>query len=247
MSNKRLIRDYQNLNIDAEQNNFFVDDSIDLSNINVIIIGPKDTPYEGGFFWIKLNPNDRYPFESPKGTFMSPVRGLRVHPNLYCEGKICLSILGTWQGPSWTSLLNFSSIILSIQSILCDNPIVNEPSCEHYKKNSDISINYNIVVKYTTLKIILNFLQQKYSISAHLQNKIETYVLEHIDEYNKLFEDADKINIFHVNDVRFYGLHNMNLNFNILYQEWNETINLLIDKNKIINIKTTSEDKAIDI
>ena len=219
MSNKRLIRDFQLLNHDAQNNNFFVDNSSDLSKIDTIIIGSKDTPYEGGFFWIQMIPKERYPFESPKGKFMSPVQNLRVHPNLYCEGKICLSILGTWSGPSWTSLLNFSSIILSIQSILCDNPITNEPGCENCKKDSLMSINYNMVVKYTTLRIILNFLQRKYCISLYLQDKVNEYVINNIDEYEKLFSE-NKENLITDNNIRYYGLNNIKLNFSELYEEW---------------------------
>jgi len=216
---KRLIRDYQTLITDGINNNFFVDESIDLSQINTIIIGSKDTPYHGGFFWIKLEPNARYPFESPKGTFMSPFSRLRIHPNLYCEGKICLSILGTWAGPPWTSLLNFSSIILSIQSILCDNPIINEPGCEKYTKESSISKDYNMVVKYTTLRMILNFLQCKYQISSNLQNKIHDYVVNNIDEYEKFFEEHKDNGDFTINKIRYYELSNVKLNFKELYYE----------------------------
>jgi hypothetical protein len=45
---------------------------------------------------------------------------------------VCLSLLGTWQGPGWvpgTSTL--SQVLLSIQSqIMCDVPYANEPSFE---------------------------------------------------------------------------------------------------------------------
>ena len=234
MSNKRLIKDFQTLYNDAKDNNIFVDDSTDLSQINTIIIGPKNTSFQGGFFWIKLEPSAKYPFEPPKGTFMSPVQKLRVHPNLYCEGKICLSILGTWSGPSWTSLLNFSSIILSIQSILCENPITNEPGCEKYSKESAISSNYNIVVKYTTLRMILNFLQCKYNVSSYLQNKINEYVKNNLDEYENLFSEHQET--YTVNGISYYGLTGLKLNFAELYQEWKKTID------KIINIDTIKSD-----
>jgi len=48
---------------------------------------------------------------------------VRFNPNLYEEGKVCLSILGTWQGPSWSESLNLSSLLLTIQSILTSKPI----------------------------------------------------------------------------------------------------------------------------
>lgn len=43
----------------------------------------------------------QYPFHPPLAHYVS-VDKARIHPNLYVDGKICLSILGTWQGPGWT-------------------------------------------------------------------------------------------------------------------------------------------------
>jgi hypothetical protein len=50
-----------------------------------------------------------------------------MHPNMYASGKLCLSILGTWSGPSWTSAMSLTTIILALQSIMDDNPLKNEP------------------------------------------------------------------------------------------------------------------------
>ena len=54
-----------------------------------------------------------------------------VNPNLYENGKVCLSILGTWSGPGWTTACTLSSVLLSIQSLLNENPIHNEPGWEN--------------------------------------------------------------------------------------------------------------------
>ena len=177
-------------------------------------------------FLINLIPGDRYPYDPPKGTFMSPVSNLRVHPNLYCEGKICLSILGTWAGPKWSSVLNLSNIIMSIQSILCDNPITNEPGCENHTKKSKISTTYNLVVKYTVLKMVLNFINNKYKISDVLKDKVKQYIKNNIEKYNKLFNEIKELGIINTdNNVHYYGLNNINLNFNELFKEWSSISN----------------------
>lgn len=217
---KRLAKDFKDLHENTKIQEYFVDNSNDMSIINTIIVGPKNTPYEGGFFWIQLKPNERYPFESPKGQFMSPVPNLRVHPNLYCCGKICLSILGTWSGPPWTGMMNFTTVILSIQSILCDNPIINEPGCEKYTKNSSISMSYNKIVKYTTLKMIVNYLSGYYNISKYLQNKIDNHILLKLSYYNNLFEDALNYGITIENGCHYYGFNNVKLDFIKLSQDW---------------------------
>ena len=98
-----------------------------------LIIGPEDTPYEKGFFLFKIQFPDNYPFSSPSVKFMTGDGRTRFHPNLYVKGKVCLSILGTWSGPSWTSSQNISSVLTSIQSLLDDAPLRNEPGFEKAK------------------------------------------------------------------------------------------------------------------
>jgi ubiquitin-conjugating enzyme E2 Z len=227
-SYKRLIRDLQILHNSAEQNMFFVDSNSNLNTIDIILIGPEDTPYEGGFFWIQIIPSERYPYVSPKAQYMSPVNGLRIHPNLYCDGKICLSILGTWSGPPWTSLLNFETIGISIQSLLNNNPIINEPGNENISVSSIKSQSYNKVVKYTTLFSIIKFLKNEYKISSDLQNKITEYISKNLDKYNKLFNEIKDFGIYNTeHHIHYYGLNNVKLNFTELYNTWVEIYNNL--------------------
>ena len=63
--------------------------------MHVLVTGPFDTPYEGGLFhfFIRFPPN--YPFSPPRVKFMTTDDGrVRFNPNLYQNGKVCLSILG---------------------------------------------------------------------------------------------------------------------------------------------------------
>ncbi|CAL5992620.1 Ubiquitin-conjugating_enzyme E2 [Hexamita inflata] len=80
-----------------------------------VIIGPKDTPYEGGLFKLSIEfPND-YPFKPPKVVFDTKV----FHPNVSSDGIICLDILKK----EWSPILTISKVILSICSLLNDpNP-----------------------------------------------------------------------------------------------------------------------------
>ena len=106
-------------------------DEENIENLKALIIGPKNTPYENGFYLFKINfPND-YPFSPPKVKFLTYESGVRFNPNLYTNGKVCLSILGTWSGPGWTTCLGLNTVLLSIQSLLNENPIQNEPGFEN--------------------------------------------------------------------------------------------------------------------
>jgi baculoviral IAP repeat-containing protein 6 len=84
--------------------------------MKVLIIGPRDTPYEQGLFEFDLVCPLDYPQSAPRMHFRTTGKG-RAHfnPNLYPDGKVCLSLLGTWSGPSW--LPNESTILQILVSI----------------------------------------------------------------------------------------------------------------------------------
>lgn len=63
--------------------------------LHAMITGPFDTPYEGGFFHFYIRFPPTYPLVSPRVKFMTTGGGtVRFNPNLYQNGKVCLSILG---------------------------------------------------------------------------------------------------------------------------------------------------------
>lgn len=58
----------------------------------------------------------------------------RVNPNLYEEGKVCLSLLGTWFGKgneNWSTNSNVLQILISLQGlVLVKEPYYNEAGFE---------------------------------------------------------------------------------------------------------------------
>ena len=78
-------------------------------------MGPEDSPYQGGVFFLSIHfPND-YPFKPPKVTFQTKI----YHPNVNSNGAICLDVLKD----QWSPALTVSKILLSISSLLNDpNP-----------------------------------------------------------------------------------------------------------------------------
>ncbi|KAH9819746.1 hypothetical protein DFH28DRAFT_886164 [Melampsora americana] len=98
--------------------------------IKALITGPEGTPYSNGCFIFDIFLNSNYNQSPPVVKSMTTKGGkYRLNPNLYADGKVCLSLLGTWDGPGWiggkSTLLQ---VIISIQSmILCQEPYLNEP------------------------------------------------------------------------------------------------------------------------
>lgn len=100
-----------------------------LDLLRALIIGPEDTPYANGCFLFDIWLND-YPNKPPKVKFLTTGGGkVTFNPNLYSNGKVCLSLLGTWDGPGWikgeSTLLQ---VLVSIQSLIfVGEPLYNEP------------------------------------------------------------------------------------------------------------------------
>ncbi len=94
----------------------------DIFNWTATIIGPPETPYEGGVFTILIKFPPDYPFKPPRVQFSTPV----FHPNINRKGEICLSTLRD----KWSPALTISKVLLSICSLLNepnpDDPLVPE-------------------------------------------------------------------------------------------------------------------------
>ena len=63
--------------------------SEDYSHWEVYIPGPRNTPFEGGFFLVAIDIGDDYPEKPPKCKFITPI----LHPNVSSQGEISFNIL----------------------------------------------------------------------------------------------------------------------------------------------------------
>ncbi|CAL1529948.1 unnamed protein product [Lymnaea stagnalis] len=86
--------------------------SSNLSEWVVDIEGAPGTLYESERFQLGFKFTSRYPFDSPQVMFLGP--NIPVHPHIYSNGHICLSILTE----DWSPALSVQSVCLSIVSML---------------------------------------------------------------------------------------------------------------------------------
>ncbi|GFO20236.1 ubiquitin-conjugating enzyme e2 z [Plakobranchus ocellatus] len=128
-------------------------DPHNITKIHGLLTGPFDTPYEGGFFYFLIRFPHDYPISPPRVRLMTTGNGtVRFNPNLYKSGKVCLSILGTWAGPSWSPAQTLSTVLISIQSLMNEKPYHNEPGYKHERTQGD-SKNYNDIIMHETIRV----------------------------------------------------------------------------------------------
>lgn len=97
--------------------------------LRVLIIGPLNTPYELAPFVFDFHFSRTFPQTPPLAHFHSWTGGVgRVNPNLYEDGKICLSLLGTWhaerRNEGWSA---GGSSVLQVLVSLMGLVLVREP------------------------------------------------------------------------------------------------------------------------
>ncbi|KAG2232716.1 hypothetical protein INT48_000073, partial [Thamnidium elegans] len=92
----------------------------DLFHWQATIMGPEDSPYQGGVFFLSIHFPTDYPFKPPKINFTTKI----YHPNINSNGSICLDILKDQWSPALTiSKGNLARVLLSVCSLLTDpNP-----------------------------------------------------------------------------------------------------------------------------
>ncbi|KAK4035221.1 hypothetical protein C8A01DRAFT_18093 [Parachaetomium inaequale] len=122
--------------------------------LKILIVGPADTPYEHGLFEFDMFVGSEFPKFPPKMYFRTTGGGrARFNPNLYVNGKVCFSLLGTWQGQPWEpDRSTILQLLVSIQAMIFnDQPYYNEPGYE-LRDNPTSSQHYNRIIEQLTIR-----------------------------------------------------------------------------------------------
>ena len=149
---KRLIKDIKQMKKEPIDGIYYKHDENNMLIGYALIIGPEDTPYEGGYdLFVFEFPLD-YPYSPPKLKYSTNDGTTRMHPNLYKNGKVCLSILNTWSGDAWTGCQTISSILLTIRSIMTNDPLLHEPGITKNHRDFD---TYTEIVRYKNISLAM--------------------------------------------------------------------------------------------
>jgi ubiquitin-conjugating enzyme E2 Z len=225
---KRVVSDMKDLNRDPlEQEGIYhyYDDS-NIMEARIMIIGPEDTPYENGFYFFQFKFPNNYPFEPPKVSFHTLDGNVRFNPNLYTNGKVCLSIINTWDGPKWTSCQTIRSVLISLRGLVLGvkNPLHNEPGFENVLDGR--SVNYNDIVLYENYRVavvkMINDTPDKFDV---FKQQMITYVKSKYTWYNERLTSLSKFDKTKVTDI----VYNMSVTRN--YSSILKEINDIMKKN----------------
>lgn len=188
LATKRIMNDLKILRkSNLEEENIYVSTTDDdIYNLKAMIIGPpiENAPYRGGFYFFDIQYPKNYPLSPPKVIFctLGKNREVRFNPNLYSAGKVCLSLLGTWTGPGWTSSHSIKDVLIVLQSLLHEHPIQNEPGWEN--ETGLKSKNYNIVLAYYNIEVATIQMIERTPPTFEIFKEIMTnYLVQNYDKY----------------------------------------------------------------
>ncbi|XP_043708711.1 probable ubiquitin-conjugating enzyme E2 23 [Telopea speciosissima] len=169
------------------------EDRMDL--LRAAIVGAYGTPYQDGLFIFDFHLPPEYPQVPPSVHYHSG--GWRINPNLYEDGKVCLSLLNTWAGrgnevwdPSSSSILQ---VLVSLQGLVLNSkPYFNEAGFDKQVGTTEgekNSLSYNENTFLLNCKLMTHLLRRPLKdfeelIKDHFQMR-GSYILRACDAYKK--------------------------------------------------------------
>jgi ubiquitin-protein ligase len=220
----RIAKDVKYIMRNPIDNIYYKHDTEIITKGYALIIGNTNTPYSCGNYLFEFKFPDNYPYEPPQVKVLTSDGTMRFHPNLYIGGKVCLSIINTWQGEGWTSCNNINSILLIISSILDDNSLTYEPGI--CKPNYNIK-RYDILVGYKNIEHCI--IKQIVLLNDLVKNDID------LDTHNTKLYSKDKCLLLFKNEI----LDNFNNNFNIINTDLHN-LSVMYDKLNLSGVLSVS-------
>jgi ubiquitin-protein ligase len=216
--NKRLYKELKNLIIEQNKKPLLENDyliSFDETNINkvyTIIKCPYDSVYRHKFVRLNFDIPENYPHSPPTVTFVN-YDGVRIHPNMYEDGKCCSTILNTWPSDNekWTSSMGIETVLLTFHSFFDNNPYTYEPG------GRDDS-SYTEYVLFQSWKTCLLQYIRDYSQPELFTTFIHNYLMVHVDNIFHDLVELMELYPYGYSFTRCFEIDNYIINYhNIIY------------------------------
>lgn len=218
----RLLKDVKQIMKNPLTDNgiYYVHDDEDILKGYAMIVGTQNTPYFGGFYLFKFNFPMDYPYSPPTLTFCTNDGLIRFNPNLYVNGKVCVSILNTWRGEPWSACQTITTILLTLCTLLCEMPLINEPGV---LKTSPDCLVYNSIIEYNNIKVaICNMIERKPEVLMSSFHVFYPYMKEcFLKNYDSILEflKTKRENKPQILKIQLYNL-NSTLDYSKLYLQF---------------------------
>ncbi len=230
---KRLIKDIRDIVRHPLSDNgiYYNHDETNMLKGYALIIGPSDTIYGHGFYFFEfIFPTD-YPHSPPRVIFHTNDGEVRFHPNLYRNGKVCLSILNTWDGEQWSSCQSLRTVLLTMTTLFHSKSLLNEPGITAHHDDFE---NYHKIVEYKNFSVAcLGMIDRKHlpSLFEPFYSIIKNYFNEHNDEIKKCLDDLNKTYHDKPNtEITIYSHIRVDLDYEKLIATFNDINSLIFNK-----------------
>ena len=174
----RLLKDVKEIMKNPLTSNgiYYVHDDVNMLKGYAMILGPEDTPYFSGYYFFEFEYPHDYPHSPPKVKYCTNGENIRFNPNLYKCGKVCVSILNTWRGDQWSSCQTISTVLLTLCTLLCKDPLLNEPGVS--SSNPDFK-KYTEIIEFFNIKVaICDLIEKKPGVYLPFFNLFYSYMKE---------------------------------------------------------------------
>lgn len=175
---KRIILDIRDLQKSPIENIHYFPLEEDITIGHAVVFGPEGTPYEHGNYLFQFHFPKEYPYEPPKLTYLTNDGQTRFNPNFYRDGKVCLSLLNTWQGEKWSACQSIRSILITLQMTMNEKPLLNEPGINEDMHFSSIR-KYNRLIAFKNVELtIIHYNESSQHIPIQ-REEIKQVISEH--------------------------------------------------------------------
>jgi len=224
---RRLVKDVREIikNPLEEHGIYYFHNETDMLKGQAMVIGPKGTPYENGYYFFELDFPADYPHSPPKVTYFTNDGMTRFNPNLYKSGKVCISVLNTWRGEQWTACQTISSILLVLCTTLNNEPLLNEPGVRKNHRDYD---SYHQIITYKNFRIAIVEMLKGTMVRRQFPLFSDIIKKNFIDNYNDIMKNLDTGQIENI--TLQTSLYNMTVSIN--YEKVKEELNTLYQKLK---------------
>ena len=211
--NKRLHREIRTILLQQNSGDMYTKDfwihvdETDANIVHALIKAPADSVYQHKFIRLDLKFPENYPFSPPEVTFVNH-DSVRIHPNMYENGKCCATILNTWgdsQLEKWTSSMGIETVLVMFHSFLDNHPYTYEPGGHD-------NPSYTVYVLYQSwYTCLIRYLQyETIPLFTHIMHQ---YMFSNIEAIFETLGQCEKTYPYGMYNTRTFEIDDYTINY----------------------------------